>query len=204
MVNQVYDMYGHASYHDPKIRTHAFLDDDGEMLMRSATNVLIEKNGLHLRALVNKMAKSKDAEGDYKKAHEACLKIVKDMESIMKKNPYSPNNKARLLITMADGTVVLDTGKGDKNTLVNMKSKSINENHMSRFAIHEARNSEKGIGREIKLSTSTGHYETYRAQRLGPTPQDVRGIARFSVKADADSDSDSDSSDDEDDNKKEE
>ena len=187
--------------HDPMMRTSAFLDDDGEMLMRSATNVLIEKHGVHVRGLVNNMSKSGETETEksdaYKKAYEACLKIVKNMEDVMKKNPYSPNNKARLLITMADGTVVLDTGKGVKNTLANATGKKINENHMSRFAIQQARNSEEGIGRERKLSTSTGQYETSRAQRLGPSRQDAMGIVRFSVKAEPDSDSDSDSSGDE-------
>ena len=181
--------------HDPIMRTSAFLDDNGEMLMRSATNVLIEKHGLHVRGLVNNMAKSGDTDAEksdaYKKAYEACFKIVKNMEDVMKKNPYSPNNKARLLITMVDGTVVLDTDKGKKNTLENAINKLINENHMSRFAIQQARNSEEGIGRERKLSTSTGQYETYRAQRLGPSAQDAMGIARFSVKAEPDSDSDS-------------
>lgn len=190
--------------HDPMMRTSAFLDDDGEMLMRSATNVLIEKHGVHVRGLVNNMSKSgendKEKSDAYKKAYEACLKIVKNMEDVMKKNPYSPNNKARLLITSADGTVVLDTGKDkrkedgtveNKNTLANATGKKINENHMSRFAIQQARNSEEGIGRERKLSTSTGQYETYRAQRLGPSRQDAMGIVRFSVKAEPDSDSDS-------------
>ena len=181
--------------HDPMMRTSAFLDDDGEMLMRSATNVLIEKYGVHVRGLVNNMSKSGETEKEksaaYKKAYEACLKIVKNMEDVMKKNPYSPNNKARLLITSADGTVVLDTEKGEKNNLANATGKKINENHMSRFAIQQARNSEEGIGRERKLSTSTGQYETYRAQRLGPSRQDAMGIVRFSVKAEPDSDSDS-------------
>ena len=171
--------------HDPTTRTNAFLDDNGEILMRSATNVLMEKHGVHVRALVNKMAKSKEGEEskDYNTAHLACLEVVKDMEEIRAKNPYQPNNKARLLITMADGTVVLDTGKGEKNTFENMKSKLINENHMSRFAVHEARTSEEGIGREKKLSTSTGQYEIYRGQRLGPSANDSMGIVRFSVKA---------------------
>lgn len=173
--------------HDPIMRTSAFLDDDGEMLMRSATNVLIEKHGVHVRGLVNNMSKSGETDTEksaaYVKAYDACKKIVENMESVMKKNPYSPNNKARLLITMADGTVVLDTGKGEKNTLANATGKKINENHMSRHAVHEARTSEEGIGRERKLSTSTGQYETSRAQRLGPSPQDAMGIVRISVKA---------------------
>jgi hypothetical protein len=54
---------------------------------------------------------------------------------------------------------------------------------MSRHAIHEARTSDEGIGREKKLSTSTGQYEVYRAQRLGPSANDAMGIVRFSVKA---------------------
>ena len=171
--------------HDPMTRTNAFLDDNGEILMRSATNVLIEKYGVHIRALVNRMAKSKEGEesNDYDTAYKACTEVIKNMEEIMAKNPYQPNNKARLLITMADGTVVVDTEKGDKNTFENMKSKSINENHMSRFAVQEARTSEEGIGREKKLSTSTGQNEIYRAQRLGPSAQDAMGIVRISVKA---------------------
>ena len=170
---------------EPKPDTNAFLDDNGEILMRSATNVLIAKHGVHIRALVNKMGKSPEAEvsNEYNTAYNACLQIVKDMEEILLKNPYQPNNKARLLITMADGTVVVDTGKGENNTFEKMKSKLINENHMSRFAVQEARDSEEGIGREKKLSTSTGQYETYRAQRLGPSAQDSMGIVRFSVKA---------------------
>ena len=111
-------------------------DDNSDLLMSSAFDVLINDNGVQVRALVNEMFEEPTEEAKvaaYALAYDACQSIVIEMEALLAKNPYQPNKKARLLIAMSDGTVVVDTSKGDKNTYANMINKNINENHMSRF-----------------------------------------------------------------------
>jgi hypothetical protein len=72
----------------------------------------------------------------------------------------------RVLITLPDGTVVLDTAAVN-NTRANYKAKLINENHNSRLAILAAQEYPCGLGLESKLSTSTGTNEAYFALRAG-------------------------------------
>ena len=73
----------------------------------------------------------------------------------------------RVLITLPDGTVVVDTSKGANNTYANFQAKTINENHNSRIAILDAQLWACGVGLETKTSTSTGDVEVYLAKRLG-------------------------------------
>jgi len=97
----------------------------------------------------------------------------------------TPNG--RIVVTLPDGTVVLDTARNDgpgnprNNTYENFRNKSINENHNSRIAILSAQQFPCGVGVETKTSTSTGQVENYVALRLGAN-LDSEGTARFSKK----------------------
>ena len=64
------------------------------------------------------------------------------------------DSTSRILATLSDGTVWYDSSKGDMNTYANFKSKSINENHASRYSIRQAMDSYEGVGWESKYSTS--------------------------------------------------
>jgi hypothetical protein len=81
-------------------------------------------------------------------------------------NAAIPTTSARIVITLPDGTVVVDTGKST-NTLDNFKSKAINENHNSRLAILDAQQYPCGFGMETKVSTSVGAKEVSLAKRIG-------------------------------------
>jgi hypothetical protein len=61
----------------------------------------------------------------------------------------------RVVITLPDGTVVVDTSKGAANTYQNFQDKVINENHNTRVAILDAQIYDCGVGLETKTSTST-------------------------------------------------
>jgi hypothetical protein len=94
----------------------------------------------------------------------------------------------RLVITLPDGTVMIDTARPDDptnvmavgNSFAHFGAKTVNENHNSRIAIFEAQEWPCGVGIERKLSTSTGQTETYMAFRLG-THLDSLGTARLST-----------------------
>jgi hypothetical protein len=89
--------------------------------------------------------------------------------------------KGRVLITLADGTVVVDTSKGAANTFANYSAKKINENHNTRIAILDSQLYECGLGVETKRSTTDGVVESYVAQRLGKY-LDNSGTVRISQK----------------------
>ena len=102
-------------------------------------------------------------------------------------NMIATNSSGRLLITLPDGTVVIDTARNDgagdpkNNYYPNFVNKTINENHNSRAAIVSAQLWPCGLGVETKTSTTTGEVESYAARRLGPH-LDSQGTARLSVK----------------------
>lgn len=73
----------------------------------------------------------------------------------------------RIVVTLPDGTVVVDTAKGANNTFDNFKAKTINENHNTRVAILDAQLWACGVGLETKTSTTTNTAEVYLAKRLG-------------------------------------
>lgn len=73
----------------------------------------------------------------------------------------------RVVVTLPDGTVVVDTAKGATNTFANFEAKAINENHNTRVAILDAQIWDCGIGLETKTSSTTGVVEVYLAKRLG-------------------------------------
>lgn len=86
----------------------------------------------------------------------------------------------RILITGADGLVLMDTSKSN-NTRGNANSKAINENHQSRLAIISAALSSSGVATEKKYSSSTQRNEEYLAVRVGSSAQDAIGVIRYSV-----------------------
>ena len=88
----------------------------------------------------------------------------------------------RLMVTLPDGTVAFDSGKGDKNTWANFKDKAINENHNSRAAIMTALLSTDGNGVEKKFSTSSGLNEVYHAFRTGLSSTEAVAVIRLSLK----------------------
>jgi len=79
----------------------------------------------------------------------------------------SIGTSGRVLLTLQDGTVVVDTSKGATNTYANYTAKKINENHNSRVAILDAQLFECGLGLETKISTTDHAREDYVAVRLG-------------------------------------
>ncbi|MBP6057860.1 MAG: hypothetical protein KA524_05505 [Nitrosomonas sp.] len=87
----------------------------------------------------------------------------------------------RIVVTLPDGTVVVDTSKGATNTYDNFVAKAINENHNTRVAILDAQIYDCGVGLETKTSTSTGVAEIYLAKRLG-VYLDSAGTVRLSHK----------------------
>lgn len=87
----------------------------------------------------------------------------------------------RVVVTLPDGTVVVDTAKGATNTFVNFDAKAINENHNTRVAIFDAQIYDCGVGLETKTSSTTGVAEVYLAKRLGAYLDSV-GTVRLSHK----------------------
>jgi hypothetical protein len=92
----------------------------------------------------------------------------------------------RVVVTLPDGTVVVDTWRVDGETPANANSyahflsKSINENLNSRVAMMAAQLFPCGIAVETRISTTTGNVESQFAARLG---QDLNssGTARLSM-----------------------
>ena len=93
----------------------------------------------------------------------------------------------RVVITLADGTVMVDTARDDNtaspssNSYQHFLDKTINENHNSRVAILAAQQYACGIGVESKFSSSTGQTESYVAVRAGEH-LDSDGTIRMSVR----------------------
>jgi hypothetical protein len=87
----------------------------------------------------------------------------------------------RLVVTLADGTVVVDTGKSANNNYATYAAKAVNENHNSRIAIMLAQTHECGLGVETKYSSTDKSNEKYVAIRLGEYLNSA-GTARLSRK----------------------
>ena len=95
----------------------------------------------------------------------------------------------RLLIALADGTVVVDTSKPVDptnkaklgNSFKHFSDKTVNENHNTRIAILDSQLHVCGVGVETKLSTTDNKKESYVAIRLG-VHLNNSGTARLSVK----------------------
>ena len=97
-----------------------------------------------------------------------------------------PARLGRLVVTLPDGTVVLDTFRPDgdvpanANSFAHFQAKSINENLNTRVAIAAAQAYPCGLGIETNLSTTTGAFESQFAVRLG-SHLSSRGTARLSM-----------------------
>ena len=105
--------------------------------------------------------------------HNNCLEEIKDQITV---------KKVRILCTLPDGAVFYDSGKGDKNTYSNFKSKSINENHNTRFVFFESIKKDESY--ETKYSTSVSllqSREYYYAIRIGTSPENSVGVLRISI-----------------------
>jgi opacity protein-like surface antigen len=87
----------------------------------------------------------------------------------------------RLVVTLADGTVVVDTGRSALNNYATYAAKGVNENHNSRVAIMLAQTHVCGLGVETKYSSTDKSNEKYVAIRLG-TYLDSAVTARISRK----------------------
>lgn len=87
----------------------------------------------------------------------------------------------RIVVTLPDGTVVVDTSKGASNTYNNFKAKTINENHNTRISILDSQLYDCGVGVETKRSTTDNTVENYVAKRLGDY-LDSAGTVRISHK----------------------
>lgn len=104
----------------------------------------------------------------------------------------SKTEGGRVVVTLPDGTVVLDTAADDDpsntmeagNSYDHFLAKTVNENHNSRVAIFAAQLYPCGVGVESKLSTTTGITESYVAIRLGQHLNSV-GTVRLSVRTQA-------------------
>lgn len=100
-------------------------------------------------------------------------------------NTIANQNSARIVVTLPDGTVVVDTNRNDgpadpkNNAYPNFVNKTINENHNSRIAFMSAQTWPCGVAVETKTSTSTGQVENYVAFRLG-AHLDNAGTVRIS------------------------
>jgi hypothetical protein len=86
-------------------------------------------------------------------------------------------SESRILATLSDGTVWYDSNK--INTYEKYKSKSINENHESRYSIRQAMDSYEGIGWESKFSSTENKFENYYAVRGGDSPNEIAYVVRL-------------------------
>jgi hypothetical protein len=113
----------------------------------------------------------------------ALLRDVKDQPSYaaLLSAVKATAGTSRLVITLADGTVVVDTGKSANNNYATFAAKAVNENHNSRVAIMLAQTHECGLGVETKYSSTDKSNEKYVAIRLGAY-LDSAGTARLSMK----------------------
>jgi hypothetical protein len=116
------------------------------------------------------------SEVDYNLAVEALNASVSLCDNFVK----TLDLRSRILATLSDGTVWYDSAKGNKNTYANFKTKTINENHASRYSIRQAMDSYEGVGWETKYSTSDNNYEDYYAVRGGVAPQEIKYVIRLS------------------------
>lgn len=101
-------------------------------------------------------------------ATDAQYQVLADLAAakVVAANTALAVTSARVVVTLPDGTVALDTGKST-NSLANFKAKAINENHNTRLAILDAQLFPCGFGLETKVSTSVGGVEVAIAKRIG-------------------------------------
>jgi len=72
----------------------------------------------------------------------------------------------RVVVTLPDGTVVIDTSKTN-NTYADFLNKAINENQNTRVAVMDTQIYQCGLGLETRFSTTDQKKENFVARRLG-------------------------------------
>ena len=105
-----------------------------EKLLENIIKINFLNNELYVQVLVNFLKNPGDS-SKYSQMKEL-------LDFVTKKCLESANEEikiygSRILCTLPDGTVFYNSGKGDKN-LMKIKSKSINENHNTRYACYES------------------------------------------------------------------
>jgi hypothetical protein len=98
---------------------------------------------------------SDEVQKKYKQLKDNCMNVADKI-------------KGRVVITLPDGHVVIDTCKGDGNTYDNYVDDVISENHNSRICIFQTQYHPEGVSYERKFSSTTFQKEVYLAVRLGP------------------------------------
>ena len=116
--------------------------------------------------------------------------LRRGVKKAMEKLATGDNRSFRILMTVPDGTVAIDTAKGSfngkvyelgENTWANFKAKIINENHHTRCEFLISMLGDPGIGRAERYSTSISTYEHLLVTRLGPSPQRPYGFVRVGL-----------------------
>lgn len=149
-----------------------------EKLLKDILEINFLNNQLNVQVLVD-FLRSPGNSSKYTQMKEL-LDIV-TQKCLVSANEKIKIDSSRILCTLPDGTVFYDSGKGDKNTFKNFKSKSINENHNSRYACFESLKA--GDAYETKFSTSGANKrEYYYAVRLGTSVVNSLGVLRLSLK----------------------
>lgn len=104
------------------------------------------------------------------------------LQAVKSSKSSSTLSGIRILVSAADGRVIVDTGKPDtNNTHAKAVLKEVNENHQSRLAILVCLLGPSGVGFESKFSSSTGRNELYLAYRVGKSVNDAIGVVRVSM-----------------------
>lgn len=154
------------------------IDSVIENLLKDILKINFLNNQLYVQVLIN-FLKNPGNSSKYTQMKELLDFVTqKCLESA---NEQIKINGSRILCTLPDGTVFYDSGKGDKNTFENFKSKSINENHNSRYACFESLKA--GDAYETKFSTSgQNKREYYYGYRLGSSVENSLGVLRLSLK----------------------
>ena len=120
-----------------------------EKLLENILKINFLNNELYVQVLVNFLKNPGDS-SKYSQMKELLDFVTK--KCLESANEEIKIDGSRILCTLPDGTVFYDSGKGDKNTYENFKSKSINENHNTRYACYESLKA--GNAYETKFSTS--------------------------------------------------
>ena len=94
----------------------------------------------------------------------------------------------RLVVGNADCNILFDSSRIGTNTTTQQNThanaaKTINENHFSRPAFSTAMLGKPGVGSQMKLSSTTGKFETRLCYRVGKSPIETIAVvaASFSV-----------------------
>jgi hypothetical protein len=149
-----------------------------DMYLLQGTTTYIKLNSQLAIADITAFTSAMTPLSNFSTATDAQYQVLADLAAakVSAANTALGVTTARVVVTLPDGTVVLDTGKpanltvtpATGSTLANFKAKTINENHNSRLAILDAQQYPCGFGMETKVSTTLGLQEVAVAKRVGP------------------------------------